>query len=58
MNGKMWHHPATQANVATLKQRGAQFIGPEKGLLSCGYEGIGRLWPVDDIAKKAAALLR
>ena len=58
MNGKMWLHPATQANVATLKQRGAQFIGPEKGLLSCGYEGIGRLWPVDDIARKAAALLR
>ena len=58
MNGKMWLHPATQANVATLKQRGAQFIGPAKGLLSCGYEGIGRLWPVDDIAKKAAALLR
>ena len=58
MNGKMWLHPATQANVATLKQRGAQFIGPAKGLLSCGYEGIGRLWPVEDIAKKAAALLR
>ena len=58
MNGNMWLHPATQANVATLKRRGAQFIGPEKGLLSCGYEGIGRLWPVDDIAKKAAALLR
>jgi phosphopantothenoylcysteine synthetase/decarboxylase len=58
MNGKMWLHPATQANVATLRQRGAQFIGPEKGLLSCGYEGIGRLWPVDDIARKAAALLQ
>jgi phosphopantothenoylcysteine decarboxylase len=58
MNGKMWLHPATRANVATLKQRGAQFIGPEKGLLSCGYEGIGRLWPADDIARKAAALLR
>jgi phosphopantothenoylcysteine synthetase/decarboxylase len=58
MNGKMWLHPATQANVALLQQRGAQFIGPEKGLLSCGYEGIGRLWPVEDIAKKAAALLR
>jgi phosphopantothenoylcysteine synthetase/decarboxylase len=58
MNGKMWHHPATQANVALLKQRGAQFIGPEKGLLACGYEGIGRLWPVDDIARKALALLR
>jgi phosphopantothenoylcysteine synthetase/decarboxylase len=58
MNGKMWLHPATQANVATLRQRGALFIGPDKGLLSCGYEGLGRLWPVDDIAKKALALLR
>lgn len=58
MNGKMWLHPATQANVATLKKRGAQFIGPDKGMLSCGYEGVGRLWPVEDIAQKAAALLR
>jgi phosphopantothenoylcysteine synthetase/decarboxylase len=58
MNGKMWLHPATKANVATLKERGVQFIGPEKGLLSCGYEGLGRLWPVEDIAKKAAAILR
>src|SRR6266496_2820225 len=47
MNGKMWLHPATQQNAATLKQRGAEFIGPEEGLLSCGYEGIGRLWPVE-----------
>ncbi|MGD0816172.1 MAG: flavoprotein [Verrucomicrobiota bacterium] len=58
MNGKMWLHPATQANVAILKQRGAQFIGPEKGLLSCGYEGIGRLWPVEDIARRAIGVLR
>lgn len=58
MNGKMWQHPATQANVQLLKNRGAQFIGPDKGMLSCGYEGTGRLWPVDDIAKKTLALLR
>lgn len=58
MNGKMWLHPATQANVTTLRDRGAHFIGPEKGLLSCGYEGIGRLWPVEEIARKAAKLLR
>jgi phosphopantothenoylcysteine synthetase/decarboxylase len=58
LNGKMWLHPATQENVATLKRRGAKFIGPEKGLLACGYEGLGRLWPVEEIAKKAAALLR
>jgi phosphopantothenoylcysteine decarboxylase len=58
MNGKMWLHPATQANVALLKKRGAEFIGPEKGLLSCGYEGIGRLWPVEEIMRRATALLQ
>jgi len=57
MNGKMWLHPATQQNVASLKSRGAQFIGPEEGMLSCGYEGIGRLWPVADVAKRAVELL-
>lgn len=57
MNGKMWQHPATQENVATLKRRGAHFIGPESGLLSCGYEGIGRLWKVEDIAAQALRLL-
>jgi len=57
MNGKMWLHPATQANVATLKSRGAEFIGPEEGMLSCGYEGIGRLWPVEQIAERALNLL-
>jgi phosphopantothenoylcysteine decarboxylase len=57
MNGKMWLHPATQQNVALLKSRGAEFIGPEAGLLSCGYEGIGRLWPVEQIAERALALL-
>jgi phosphopantothenoylcysteine synthetase/decarboxylase len=57
MNGKMWLHPATQANAALLKKRGAEFIGPDKGMLSCGYEGLGRLWPVDQIARRAAGLL-
>jgi phosphopantothenoylcysteine synthetase/decarboxylase len=56
MNGKMWLHPATQANVATLKKRGVKFIGPETGMLSCGYEGIGRLWPVEKIAAQALKL--
>lgn len=58
MNGKMWLHAATQQNAATLKKRGAEFIGPERGMLSCGYEGIGRLWPVEDIARRALKLLR
>ncbi len=57
MNGKMWQHAATQTNVATLASRGAQFIGPEAGMLACGYEGIGRLWPVAEIAEAAEALL-
>lgn len=57
MNGKMWLHPATQQNVNTLKARGAEFIGPEEGILSCGYEGIGRLWPVDKVAGRALELL-
>ena len=58
MNGKMWLHSATQQNVATLKSRGVEFIGPEEGLLSCGYEGLGRLWPVEKVAERALELLR
>ena len=57
MNGKMWLHPATQQNAAALKARGAEFIGPDAGLLSCGYEGLGRLWPVEEVAKRVLALL-
>lgn len=55
MNGKMWLHPATQENAATLRKRGVQFIGPDEGMLSCGYEGIGRLWPVEKIAERVLA---
>jgi phosphopantothenoylcysteine synthetase/decarboxylase len=57
MNGKMWHHAATQDNVALLKKRGVAFIGPEEGLLACGYEGLGRLWPVTEIAREISARL-
>lgn len=57
MNGKMWHHPATQQNVAMLAARGAKFVGPDEGMLSCGYEGVGRLETVDAIVKQALALL-
>ena len=58
MNGKMWLHPATQQNVKILRERGVKFIGPEEGMLSCGYEGLGRLWPVEDIAKAAVGMLQ
>ncbi len=57
MNGKMWLHAATQANVATLKKRGVEFIGPDEGMLSCGYEGVGRLWPVEKIATRVEKIL-
>lgn len=57
MNGKMWLHPATQQHVATLRARGAEFIGPEEGMLSCGYEGIGRLMQVETIVARALELL-
>jgi phosphopantothenoylcysteine synthetase/decarboxylase len=57
MNGKMWQHPATQENVKALFARGVEFIGPAEGLLSCGYEGMGRLEPVENIAKRAFQIL-
>lgn len=50
MNVNMWSHPATQANVQTLKDRGARFIEPEDGYLACGMTGGGRLASVDAIA--------
>src|SRR5260370_20874234 len=43
MNGKMWLHPATTANLEVLRKRGASFIRPEEAMLECGYEGI---WPL------------
>ncbi len=58
MNGKMWLHPATQAHVATLRSRGVEFLGPSEGMLSCGYEGIGRLLEVDRIVKRVGELLQ
>ena len=58
MNGNMWQHPATQNNIATLKSRGAQFVGPAEGLLACGYEGIGRMAEPVEIVEAALSLLR
>ena len=43
MNTLMWAHPATQANIATLKSRGVLQIGPEAGDLACGEFGSGRM---------------
>lgn len=57
MNGKMWLHPATQQNARTLADRGVDFIGPEEGLLACGYEGVGRLWNVEGIVERVCETL-
>ncbi|MDB6163990.1 MAG: phosphopantothenoylcysteine decarboxylase/phosphopantothenate/cysteine ligase [Xanthomonadaceae bacterium] len=43
MNHRMWSHPATQANLATLRARGVQVIGPDDGPQACGEFGPGRL---------------
>ena len=53
MNGKMWLHPATQRNVAQLAVDGCHFIGPAEGDLACGYQGIGRMSPVEEILAAA-----
>lgn len=42
MNNRMWIHPATQENIASLEQRGVHFIGPEEGDMACGEYGPGR----------------
>ncbi|WP_269538996.1 flavoprotein [Cerasicoccus fimbriatus] len=56
MNGKMLCHPATQANIAKLREYGAHFIEPqENGMLACGYEGAGKLATVDDIVARVEA---
>jgi phosphopantothenoylcysteine synthetase/decarboxylase len=57
MNGKMWQHAATRQNVVTLTQRGVKLIGPDEGLLSCGYEGVGRLAPLETILEQVRATM-
>jgi len=57
MNGKMWLHPATCENVEVLKQRGVRFIGPDQGMLACGYTGIGKMWPAEKVAETALDFL-
>ena len=49
MHSGMWEHPATQANVATLRERGVTFVGPATGPLAHGDEGIGRLEEPEDV---------
>ncbi|MGF1453122.1 MAG: flavoprotein [Opitutales bacterium] len=58
MNGKMLHHPATQANLQSLRDRGHSIVEPQTGgMLACGYEGAGKLAPIDEIIHAIEALL-
>ena len=57
MNGKMYDHPATQANIDILKGRNYHFVDPEEGLLACGYEGLGKLAKIEVILDKVKKLL-
>jgi phosphopantothenoylcysteine decarboxylase/phosphopantothenate--cysteine ligase len=43
MNVNMWNHPATQANLETLRRRGVRIVEPDSGYLACGMTGPGRL---------------
>ena len=54
MNHHMWLHPATQANIDLLRQRGAQVVGPEDGPLAEGESGPGRLAQVPQIVAALA----
>jgi len=57
MNGKMYEHAATQANIKILKSRGHVMVDPIEGMLACGYEGNGKLAPVDEIISRVLAIL-
>jgi len=49
MNCQMWANPAVIENVATLRRRGAGFVGPGEGRLACGDVGMGRMAEVPEI---------
>ncbi len=55
MNHRMWQHPATVANVETLRARGVQVLGPDDGPLAEGESGPGRLREPDAIVAALAA---
>ncbi len=58
MNPAMWSHPAVQENVARLRARGVEFIGPVEGPTACGDVGLGRLAPVEEILERVCAALK
>jgi len=57
MNANMYTHPATRANIATLRARGCRFIEPESGRLACGTVGQGRMAAPMSIIEAALPLI-
>lgn len=57
MNPRMWAHPATRSNVARLRERGVQFVGPAAGDTAEGEQGLGRMAEPDEIVGRALGLL-
>jgi len=57
MNVRMWLHPATQANMATLTGRGVQVVGPDEGAMACNEFGPGRLAEPPEILAAIESLL-
>jgi phosphopantothenoylcysteine decarboxylase/phosphopantothenate--cysteine ligase len=57
MNPRMWSHPATQSNAATLLERGVELIGPDEGETAEGELGVGRMAEPEEIFERAQELL-
>jgi phosphopantothenoylcysteine decarboxylase / phosphopantothenate---cysteine ligase len=57
MSPRMWAHPATQANAATLRERGVELIGPDEGETAEGELGVGRMAEPEEIFARARELL-
>lgn len=57
MHSEMWQHPSTQDNVAILRSRGVEFIGPESGRLTGDDSGPGRMSEPEQIAARAREML-
>ncbi len=57
MNGHMYKNPFVQQNIAKLSKAGIGFVEPASGDLACGYEGIGRLSPVETILQRTRQIL-
>lgn len=57
MDGGMYDHPATQANLETLRNRGAYILGPHSGHLASGLSGVGRMLEPAELAGHVRAVL-